>query len=79
MGSVERDRSRARRVNRRSLTPSERVSRSRRRALEGGARRVEVIIRDPAVVKALDRGIRLQGSAITAISEALRIAYLVDR
>lgn len=62
-------------MNRRSLTPSERVSRSRRRALEGGARRVEVIIRDPAVVAALDNGIRLHGSAIAAISAALRLAY----
>lgn len=63
----------------RPLTPSERVSRSRRRALEAGARRVEVIIRDPAVIAALDDGIRHHGSTIAAISAALRMAFPVAK
>ena len=64
-------------MTRRPLTPSERVSRSRRRALEAGARRVEVIIRDPAVIAALEAGTRLHGSTVAAISAALRMAYSV--
>lgn len=63
----------------RPLTPSERVSRSRRRALEAGARRVEIIIRDPAAIAALDDGIRLNGSTIAAISAALRMAFPVAK
>lgn len=64
---------------RRTLTPSERVSRCRRRALESGrACRIDGLLRDPVAIAALEAGIRLHGSKVAAISAALRMAYPVD-
>lgn len=60
----------------RPLTPSERVSRSRRRALDSGrACRIDGLLRDPVAISALEAGIRLHGSKVAAISAALRMAY----
>lgn len=63
-------------MTRRPLTPSERVSRSRRRALESGrACRIDGLLRDPAAIAALEAGIRLHGGKVAAISAALVLAY----
>lgn len=63
----------------RPLTPSERVSRSRRRALDTGrACRIDGLLRDPAAIAALEAGIRLHGTKVAAISAALRMAYPLD-
>lgn len=60
----------------RPLTPSERVSRSRRRALDSGkACRIDGLLRDPTAIAALEAGIREHGTKVAAISAALRIAF----
>lgn len=63
-------------MTRRPLTPSERVSRSRRRALDSGrACRIDGLLRDPAAIAALETGVKLHGSKVAAISAALRMVY----
>lgn len=52
------------------------LQRARRRYRERG-RQVAVVLRDPAVIKALEAGIRLHGGPLAAISAALLVAYPV--
>lgn len=53
-------------------TPSERVTKSRQRALEAGAERVEVILRDADAIAALARLVREHGNKAAAITAALK-------
>lgn len=53
-------------------TPAERVSASRARALDGGAKRVEVILRDQVAIAALDGLCAEHGNATAAITHALK-------
>lgn len=55
-------------------TPSARVSKSRRGAVERGAVRVEVILRDPATIGALALLRDRHGSMRAAVEYAIRIA-----
>lgn len=55
----------------RPLTPSERVTRSRRRAVESGAHRLSAILRDPAAIAELQRLIELHGSERAALESLL--------
>lgn len=49
-----------------------RVTRSRAKAIESGARRVEVILRDPAAIAGLDRLANKLGSVTAAVTAALK-------
>ena len=53
-------------------SPAKRVARSRAKALESGARMVQVILRDPAAVAGLDRLTDEHGSVTAAVTEALK-------
>lgn len=53
-------------------TPADRVTRSRAKALRSGARRIEVILRDPAAIAGLDRLTDEHGGVTAAVTAALK-------
>lgn len=53
------------------------LQRARRRYRERG-RQINVVLRDPAVIRALEAGICLHGGPLAAISAALVLAYGED-
>ena len=57
-----------------TATPAARVAKSRRGAIDRGAVRIEVILRDPATIGALARLRDRHGSMRAAVEYAVRIA-----
>jgi hypothetical protein len=53
-------------------SPSKRVARSRAKSINDGARRVEVILRDPDSIASLDRLTDEHGSVTAAVTAALK-------
>ena len=53
-------------------SPSARVARSRAKSIQSGARRVEVILRDPAAIAGLDQLTTAHGSVTAAVTAALK-------
>lgn len=53
-------------------SPSKRVAKSRAKSIEAGARRVEVILRDPSAIAGLDRLTDKHGSVTAAVTVALK-------
>ena len=54
-----------------AISAAQRVSRSRAKTLAAGAMRVEVILRDPAAIAAMNRLIAARGSRVAAVTYAL--------
>lgn len=53
-------------------SPAKRVARSRAKSIKDGARRVEVILRDPDSIATLDRLTGEHGSVTAAVTAALK-------
>lgn len=53
-------------------SPAKRVARSRAKSIKDGARRVEVILRDPDSIATLDRLTDEHGSVTAAVTAALK-------
>lgn len=53
-------------------SPAKRVARSRAKSIKDGARRVEVILRDPAAIARLDHLTETHGSVTAAVTAALK-------
>lgn len=58
-------------TERKALTPAQRVARSEARAIAAGARRINLVLRDPEALASLARLERRHGTATAAITAAL--------